>query len=641
MGNQGASSNKVKIFVAAHKNATFFESEILQPIHVGAALSNKAIPGAWRDDEGDNISALNQQYCELTAQYWAWKNYDADYYGFCHYRRYFDFSPERHSENIWGEIYDEFIGPEAQDEYFLHDGEILDAIEGYDVITTEFKDLRKFRDKPGTPANHWHEAPQLRDDDLYLMMGILGEMHPDFIEDAERFLFGNHSCFCNMFIMRKAIFRDYCEWLFPLLEAFSKQCDTSKYNRQMLRTPGHLAERLLNIYLLHHQRVGSDWKMKQVQSVHFLFTDPPQIATPPAAELVGGKPIVPVVLAADDSYAPMLTTTIYSMLANASPDRFYDVIVLTMNISERNQETMTRFLLDGRSASLTFIDVRAWIHQYKLETNNAHISVETYYRFLIQDILPHYDKAIYLDADLLVKGDIAELYDVELGENLIGAVIDFDYLGILNIQDQVRYEYSKSVLCMEEPYDYFQAGVLVMNIAALRKEIPVETWLNEAQNDVYIFNDQDILNKYCQGRVTYVEPEWNVMHDGLRRIEVAVSLAPADQYARYLESRKNEKIIHYAGGEKPWKSSKCDRFAEYWRYARETPYYEVLLTVLAVDGGRELEERRKLDEEGKPAISEDSVLRKIADPILPYASRRREFVRSVALRLKDLRDGSR
>ena len=63
--------------------------------------------------------------------------------------------------------------------------------------------------------------------------------------------------------------------------------------------------------------------------------------------------------------------------------------------------------------------------------------------------------------------------------------------------------------------------------------------------------------------------------------------------------------------------------------------------MLAVDGGRELEERRKLDEEGKPAISEDSVLRKIADPILPYDSRRREFVRSVALRLKDLRDGSR
>ena len=61
------------------------------------------------DNDGENISSKNPMYCELTAQYWAWKNADADYYGFCHYRRYFDFTNTPHRENDYGEIMDSFI----------------------------------------------------------------------------------------------------------------------------------------------------------------------------------------------------------------------------------------------------------------------------------------------------------------------------------------------------------------------------------------------------------------------------------------------------------------------------------------------------------------------------------------------------
>ena len=75
-------------------------------------------------------------YCELTTQYWAWKNVDAEYIGFCHYRRYFDFSETPHEENIYGEVMDDYIDVAAQCKYALDDASVRDVIKQFDVITT-------------------------------------------------------------------------------------------------------------------------------------------------------------------------------------------------------------------------------------------------------------------------------------------------------------------------------------------------------------------------------------------------------------------------------------------------------------------------------------------------------------------------
>lgn len=140
--------------------------------------------------------------------------------------------------------------------------------------------------------------------------------------------------------------------------------------------------------------------------------------------------------------------------------------------------------------------------RHDLSTNNPHISVETYYRFLIQEILPDYDKVLYLDSDLIIQGDISELYSVDLGNNLLAAAHDIDFLGNLNMKDGKRLTYAKKVLGMKNPYDYFQAGVLVLNTAEMRQLYSIETWLDYASDDRFIYNDQDVLNAHCEGRVT-------------------------------------------------------------------------------------------------------------------------------------------
>ena len=623
-------ASDIRIFVSTHKDVETFRSDILQPVQVGCANAGHRFPWALHDDEGDNISSQNPMYCELTTQYWAWKNVDAEYYGFCHYRRYFDFSEEKHEESPWGMVVDDYINVKTQKKYALDDASIRKAIEGYDVLTTECQDIREFPGPDETPLDQYKMAPLLHVEDLYKVIAILEDMHPDYAQDAETFLTGNTSRFCNMFIMKKSIFREYCSWLFPILDRFVAETDFSLYSVEAIRTPGHLAERLLNIYLIHQQRVGAGLKMKELQCVHFERPDRLHLKLDVPYEAAAGRPIVPVVFAADDGYVPMVTTTIRSMLDNASKDRFYDIVVLTSNISGEHQGLMRECLVgNANNASLRFHDVSPIASDFELATNNAHIGIETYYRFIIQAVMPEYDKVLYLDSDLVIEGDVAELYDTELGNNLLAATRDVDYLGNLNMNDGWRLNYTKTKLKMSDPYGYFQAGVLLLNIKAMREAYTTREWLEFASVRDYIVDDQDVLTTHCQGRVVYLDQAWNVMHDCGHRVANVFNFAPAYAYKAYMEARQRPLVRHYAGCDKPWNFIGCDWAEHYWRYARETPFYETLVAYLCTT-----EPKRNEDNRPAPVMGEHNPIRKIVDPLMPLGSRRREVAKKVGRKLR-------
>lgn len=626
----------IRIFVSAHKPVELFDSQVFQPVQVGASRTDERFIWALRDDEGGNISDLNPMYCELTTQYWAWKNVDADYIGFCHYRRYFDFSDTSHEENAYGEVMDDYIDVVSQREYMLEDAHIRKVVKNYDVITTPVEDIRSYMGENSTIRSQYDAAPKLFVEDLDRVIDILVARHPEYEQDAKAFLAGHTGRFCNMFIMKKEIFRDYCAWLFPLLEEFVASADMNLYSKEGLRTPGHLAERLLNIYLLHHERIGAGWKMKQLQCVH--FTKPDRYYLPMALSCENDdRPVVPVVFASDNNYVPMVTTTIYSMLKNASDAYRYDIVVLHEGIEWENQERMKAFFGQFENAGLQFCDVSRFVDQYELTTNNPHISNETYYRFLIQELLPYYSKVLYLDSDLIVKGDVAELFSVDLGDNLLAAVRDVDYCGNLNMKDGARMRYTKEVLGMHQPYDYFQAGVLVLNTKAMRKLHPMEKWLEFASDDRYIYNDQDILNAHCQGRVKYLDYDWNVMTDCFGRIGNVFSFAPCAIFDAFNDSRNHEKIAHYAGAQKPWKVMGCDRFDLYWEYAKDTPFYVQLSSMLHAEAVKQMMAEQAAIDDHECVVSEDSPLRRVVDPIAPFGSRRREVLKSIGRAARGLK----
>ncbi len=632
---QRAARQSIKIFVTTHKRVDKPSSDILQLVQVGPGVVNNRFHNTLHDDDGENISAKNPMYCELTTQYWAWKNAEADYYGFCHYRRYFDFSQQEHIENPYGEIMDDYIDAKAVHDYRLDDANISATVKGFDVITTRFQDLQTVIDGVGTPKAVWKAAPYLQDNDLRHIYDILCARHPDYKADADAFLNGHHSCFCNMFIMRKAIFFDYCEWLFPLLEEFERTTDMSHYSKEALRTPGHLSERLLNIYLFHHKRIGSNWKTRELQCVH--FTHPEQErAIEPLVDVTQPERIIPVVFAADNNYVPMVTTTLFSAMKHADPARYYDVAILEKDISADNQRRMTEFFSQFPNTTLRFINVEREISGYDLSTNNEHISTETYYRFLIQKIMPFYQKVLYLDSDIIINADIARLYDTELGDNLLAACRDIDYLGNLNIKiGNKRMAYTKNILGMHDPYAYFQAGVLVLNTKAMRERYTLNQWLQYASNPAYIYNDQDVLNVHCEGSVTYLDWEWDVVHDCDGRVANVFSYAPNDIFDAYMRSRNNPKIIHYAGFIKPWTDPTCDFAEVYWSYARQTPFYEKL--VKRVAEAIAPNQQRIIYKQHEPAIGDTNPLRKFIDPLAPLGSRRREMMKSVGRLLRGRR----
>ena len=617
----------IKIFVSAHKPAVFPEATSVLPVQVGAAAAAKRFTDTLHDDEGDNISAKNPRYCELTAQYWAWKNENADYYGFCHYRRYFDFTDTAHQENDYGEIIDSYIDDRTIAEYGITDEAIAKAVDGWDVITTPLNDVRRiggFSDL----KQHWNADKHLRLKDLRHMYDILCARHPDYKIDADAVLNGRKAAFCNMFIMKKEIFFEYNEWLFPLLDEFADATDFSKMDVQTTRTVGHLSERLLNIFIAHKQRTGANWKIKQLQCVHFLHPEPATALEPLGLEY--GR-VVPVVFAADNNYVPMLTTTIYSMLKNASPSRSYDVIVLERDITEENKRYVKSFLAQFPNAVIRFFDVSRYLAGFHLTTSNAHISVETYYRFIIQEALPFYSKLLYLDCDLVVNGDVAELFDTKLGDNAIAAVPDIDFIGNLNMKNGERTEYVNKQLHMRDAYGYFQAGVLVMNLDRMRKIHTVHEWLEIASKPGYIYNDQDILNVECEGSVTYLDYSWNVMHNCAGRVNGVFDFASANAYKAYMASRKAPKIVHYAGFDKPWKNPWCDFAPLYWNYAQETPF--VAQMIAAMSGV----ERPAPPEHHERAIAEDSPIRKYVDVLAPTGSKQRELMKVVARKVQGKR----
>ena len=161
----------------------------------------------------------------------------------------------------------------------------------------------------------------------------------------------------------------------------------------------------------------------------------------------------------------------------------------------------------------------------------------------------------------------------------------------------------------------------------MRERYTIKQWLTYASNPAFIYNDQDVLNAHCEGEVLYLPWEWNVVHDCGGRVGNLFVQAPHDIYDAYMKSRNNPQIIHYAGFQKPWTDPDCDFASIYWRYARETPFYERLLKRVV----KATAPSKPVVESVKPprAIGEDNAIRRIIDPIMPIGSRRRAVAKAI------------
>lgn len=230
---------RTEIYIATHKPFQFPEKQEYIPIQVGKVNSDIDLK-ITSDDTGENISELNESFCELTALYWMWKNSDADILGLCHYRRYFiDEKKEILSQEkilsltkkkpfIIVANREKFFKEEKKHLYFFNKEFFYSVEEQYKIV-------------------HFEK-------DWLTLENTLKEIHPSYFSAFKKVARKRSGIsFYNMFIADKIIVNQYCEWLFKLLFELKNRISIESYSPYQRRIFGFMAERLLNVFLEKHK----------------------------------------------------------------------------------------------------------------------------------------------------------------------------------------------------------------------------------------------------------------------------------------------------------------------------------------------------------------------------------------------------
>jgi lipopolysaccharide biosynthesis glycosyltransferase len=558
-------SRKIKttIYNVYHKPSHIIENEVIRPIAVGSA----SIPGIkLNDSSGENISHLNSSYCELTAQYWAAHNdLDSDYIGFFHYRRYLclsapakEISTKPQGHRILPGFYFDFdrdMGFNAESAQRF--------IAGFDIIVPSFWDVKRsgFR-------NNLHQygcSPYHQEKDLDLALQVMLKKFPDYSHAVEAFKKGHLLLTGNMFIMRADLFRQYAKWIFEVLAATSTMLTLDGRCPQSKRAPGYLSERLFTIWFLHHQ---TQLKVRYAERVFIEDTQPRSFSLPPK------KPnALTVTIASDDNYVPHLAALIQSVVENfRDKTRSLEIIILDGGINDRNKKNL-RFNFKSEIFSLIFFDMKYAFSGY---ATHSHFTKASFFRLKLASILADRDKALYLDCDTIVLGNIAELFDLELDRKPIAAVPDYimlsfclnDVIPLHGTGAKTAKAYLSENLGMASAWDqYFQAGLLMLDLKRIR-ELNIETSMTDfLKNNTLWFLDQDVLNKFFVGQVKFLPLEWNFPNCD-RGLFKAL---PAQKQHEINLASENHQMIHYAGYDtKPWVNPAADLGEFYFFYLRKT-----------------------------------------------------------------------
>ena len=266
--------------------------------------------------------------------------------------------------------------------------------------------------------------------------------------------------------------------------------------------------------------------------------------------------LIPIFFTIDDGYAPYLHVALISLIENASEDRKYKIIVVYQELNEENRNNLSALVKDHPNFEIEFKYMKQSLDMITDRIENRlrsdYFTMTIYFRIFIPDMYPEYDKAIYIDSDIVVPGDISELYDTDMHNNLIGVVKDGSVNDVAELQ---RYMTESLGLKLG---DYFNSGMLLMNMKELRN-------VKLAEHFLYLLNkyhfdcvapDQDYLNSMCYGKIEYLDSCWDAMPN------------------RNKPEIKNPKIIHYNLFDKPWCYDDIQYQDYFWKYARQSVYYD-------------------------------------------------------------------
>lgn len=263
---------------------------------------------------------------------------------------------------------------------------------------------------------------------------------------------------------------------------------------------------------------------------------------------------IPIFFTIDDGYAPFLAVALHSAILNANPNRQYRAIVLHQGLTQENLTKLKALETDFFKIDLTPMkaNMDALDDRMSNRLRCDYFTLTIYFRLFIPSLFPQYDKGVYIDSDTVLTSDIAELFDTDLGDNLVGACND---LSIADVPPLVAYTENAIGVRGSE---YVNSGVLLMNLKKMRQDDLEGHFLNLL--NTYHFDsiapDQDYLNAMCNGKILYLDAAWDAMPNNTQ------------------PPMEHPKLIHYNLFSKPWCYDGIQYADVFWRYAEGSGYLE-------------------------------------------------------------------
>ena len=285
---------------------------------------------------------------------------------------------------------------------------------------------------------------------------------------------------------------------------------------------------------------------------------------------------IPIVLCCSDMYVPISSVCIASILENSSEEYFYDIFIFYRNISDKNRHILAS-MIQQKNASLRLINVQTLITNIDIATSFS--GMEIYFKLFTPYILRKYSgNAIYLDSDIVCNSDISELFEIDLGNSVIGAVEHLYWSSIAQMDGGSRKEYVYQVLGRRDASSCINSGMLLFNLDAFRQYMSFDMLIDVFNFYKWRCHEQDVVNTFFEDVMKYLPEQYNfTVESKKRKVMSYVKKFEPTKYDAIIRAKKSPLVIHYASGTRPWNSLDVDFSKEFWEYAKKSPYYNKLI----------------------------------------------------------------
>ena len=273
-----------------------------------------------------------------------------------------------------------------------------------------------------------------------------------------------------------------------------------------------------------------------------------------------------------NEYIPYLSVYLKSLLENTNNNNSYDIVVLESDITELNKEKILK-INNKSNCSIRFLNVSNLFDNLNLHIQYDYFAKQCYYRLAVGDVFNKYKKVLFTDIDLIFNFDVNEIFSINMNDFPLAACKEILWTQ-KNRKNQVQSQknvekYIKETLKTD---DYYNTGVLLVDISKFRKHVQFDNLISIALKNQFINQEQDVLNMVFSNNFKTLDYSYNyeVISFNWGGIEPS--------YEEYTSKINNAKIYHYLTNIKVWQHPELLKGELWWKFARNTPFYEELLS---------------------------------------------------------------